>query len=326
MAQPPDEDRLVKFTKTVELAILEQQAAIAKKVKGHVQTEVQRIEGDHKKRVEAFLAFERQIVNREKQQLLEATANVLSAAVGKDRAKEMAVRFLDVKPEELKSELKSEQSISVVPKTSPAPSSAPAKFMASSSLYDVRLFRPCLEHGANTLPSHQAKRSKTQPDFGTTPVTKRHRVSSDPPPRLEAKQCLGNPGVEDWQIEGVEYVFELQELNTGWIVLRCNLGADMAPFMFTEHPFAAPNYLAEAHFNGADCIGHDSNRKYTKEDIIREFSHKGMSGKRRHRLIGKATAANRGLQQLSILRDVPRVRPGSRLPTVDFLRTNSRRA
>ncbi|CAP61481.1 uncharacterized protein PODANS_4_1055 [Podospora anserina S mat+] len=90
--------------------------------------------------------------------------------------------------------------------------------------------------------------------------------------RVEIK----NRDVSDWESEGQDDIFEDLELGIGWIVLRCDLGADVAPVKFTEDPFAVPGRLAERHFDGFEkCVKHDHRRVYTNEDSLREFGHRG---------------------------------------------------
>ncbi|KAK4205441.1 hypothetical protein QBC40DRAFT_214923 [Triangularia verruculosa] len=237
----PDDDRLVAFTKTVE-------SAIAKQFKDLVATEFQRINDDHHKRVE----IELERYDREKKDFLETAKTALSTAISKDKLEDLAQGLLDSnKSEELAhSDRKPEPSTSTTLK--PAEQSKP---LTTQPDFGSAAKRPRVSF---PLPTRPDQPSPTRPD---------PPVRSDLPSRPDSRVISDNPTVYDWEVEGEEYIFEDQDLKTGWIVLRCNQGRDIAPLKFPE--------LAYNHFNGDDdCVGHDANRHYTKEEIIEEFSHR----------------------------------------------------
>lgn len=87
---------------------------------------------------------------------------------------------------------------------------------------------------------------------------------------------IGPPrSVFAWEAFKADYIFSDERCGSGWYVIRCNLSQQEGinePFHFEEHPLE--NGVGLDHFNSKmPC--HESDRKYTVEDIIREFSHEG---------------------------------------------------
>ncbi|KAK2607629.1 hypothetical protein N8I77_006292 [Diaporthe amygdali] len=76
--------------------------------------------------------------------------------------------------------------------------------------------------------------------------------------------------IELWEIEGKQYIFKDKRCGPGWFVVRCD-PLDQRT-QFEEHPLESN--MAMKHFNEVACDDHDRTKKYTLDDIIREFTYR----------------------------------------------------
>ncbi|KAI3393552.1 hypothetical protein diail_4143 [Diaporthe ilicicola] len=77
-----------------------------------------------------------------------------------------------------------------------------------------------------------------------------------------------------WEVEGEHYIFKDKRCGPGWHVVLCTIGE--GPEKFHEHPLE--NNVAINHFNPQDpknkIICHDTSKKYTLDEIIRDFTYR----------------------------------------------------
>lgn len=146
-----------------------------------------------------------------------------------------------------------------------------------STIYDVPDSPPPdAAHGPLTL-QQTAKRSLDTLDI--------EPAQSPGSPSKRAKKATGLQSVAPakvtrtidlWEVEGTDYIFKDKRCGHGWYVIRCNLGQQPgvnAPGKFVKNPLEGNTALN--HFNDQSHTCHDTNRKWTIEDIIRECAHRG---------------------------------------------------
>lgn len=108
----------------------------------------------------------------------------------------------------------------------------------------------------------------------------------DPPqtPGSPTKKAKGSTGLQPvgpatepidlWEVEARQYIFKDKRCGPGWYVVRCN--TTLEPKKFQNHPLE--DNLALDHFNSPTAVCHDTNKMYSLDEIIRDFTYRGKDG------------------------------------------------
>lgn len=80
--------------------------------------------------------------------------------------------------------------------------------------------------------------------------------------------------IDTWELEGLDYLFQDPKVGKDWLCVRCNWEDALGIVRFAQHPLESG--CALDHFNKKGLKCHDSSRSYTWDDILREFTFRGM--------------------------------------------------
>ncbi|KUI73821.1 hypothetical protein VM1G_09172 [Cytospora mali] len=146
-----------------------------------------------------------------------------------------------------------------------------------STIYDMPNSPPRddTDHGPLSL-QQTAKRSLdtlgTEASPSTGSPTKRAKKAAATQPVSPVKVTRT---IDWWEVEGVEYIFKDKLCRRGWYAIRCNIGRQPGinpPGSFVKRPLEGNTALN--HFNEQGHTCHDTSKKYTIDEIIRDFAHR----------------------------------------------------